>query len=50
MQDFIDDVRPTDESDWITMTRSARTLTREQVEDYVAAATAAGPLMPDNDR
>jgi hypothetical protein len=28
--------------------RTARRLTREQVEDYVAAATAAGPLMPDN--
>jgi len=50
MQDFIDDVRPTDEADWITMMRTARRLTREQVEDYVAAATAAGPLMPDNER
>ena len=50
MQDFIDDVRPTDEADWITMARTARRLTREQVEDYVAAATAAGPLMPDNER
>jgi hypothetical protein len=49
MQDFIDDVRPTDEADWITMTRAARMLTREQVEDYVAGATAAGPLMPDNE-
>jgi hypothetical protein len=50
MQDFIDEVRPTDEADWITMTRAARALTREQVEDYVAAATAAGPLMPDNEK
>jgi hypothetical protein len=48
MQDFIDGVKPTDEADWITMARAARTLTREEVEDYVAAATAAGPLMPDN--
>jgi hypothetical protein len=48
MQDFIDQVRPTDEADWITMVRAARTLTREQVEDYVAAATAAGPLVPDD--
>ena len=50
MQDFIDEVRPTDEADWVTMMRTARQLTREQVEDYVAAATAAGPLMPDNER
>jgi len=50
MQDFIDDVKPTDEADWTTMMRTARRLTREQVEDYVAAATAAGPLMPDNGR
>jgi len=50
MQDFIDEVRPTDEADWMTMMRTARRLTREQVEDYVAAATAAGPLMPDNER
>jgi hypothetical protein len=49
MQDFIDDVRPTDEADWLTMTRTARRLTREQIEDYVAFATAAGPLMPDNE-
>ena len=50
MQDFIDEVKPTDEADWITMTRAARVLTREQVEDYVAAATAAGPLMPDDEK
>ena len=48
MQDFIDEVKPTDEADWITMMRTAQRLTREQVEDFVAAATAAGPLMPDN--
>ena len=47
MQDFIDEVKPTDESDWTTMMRTARRLTREQVEDFVAAATAAGPLMPE---
>jgi hypothetical protein len=50
MQDFIDQVKPTDEADWITMVRVARTLTREQVEDYMAAATATGPLVPDDGR
>ena len=50
MQDFIDQVRPSDDGDWITMTRMARKMSREQVEDYIAAATAAGPLVPDDDR
>jgi hypothetical protein len=49
VQDYIDGVRPTEEADWITMTRAARAITREQVEDYLAAATAAGPLVPDNE-
>ncbi|MBZ5555722.1 MAG: hypothetical protein LAO77_00460 [Acidobacteriia bacterium] len=49
MQDFIDEVRPTDDGDWLTMARTALTLSRERVEDYVAAATAGGPLMPDTD-
>jgi len=28
------------------MARTARTVTRERIEDYIAAATASGPLMP----
>jgi len=47
MQDFIDEVKPTDDSDWLTLARAARTFTRERIEDYVSAATAGGPLMPD---
>ena len=47
MQDFIDEVRPTDESDWLTLSRVSRTATREQIEDYLAVATADGPLVPD---
>ena len=27
MQDFIDEAKPTDEADWITMTRAARAIT-----------------------
>jgi hypothetical protein len=46
-QDFIDEVRPTDDADWLTLVRTARTMTRERIEDYIAAATAAGPLIPD---
>ncbi|MBI3399985.1 MAG: hypothetical protein HY048_01085 [Acidobacteria bacterium] len=49
MQDFIDEVRPSDDGDWLTMARTALTLSRERVEDYVAAATAGGPLMPGTD-
>jgi hypothetical protein len=47
MQDFIDEVKPTDDADWLTLARAARSVTRERIEDYVAAATAAGPLVPD---
>ena len=30
----------------LQLVRAARTASRERVEDYVAAAAAAGPLMP----
>jgi hypothetical protein len=46
MQDFLDEVQPTDDSDWLTLSREARTATREQIEDYLASATADGPLVP----
>ena len=47
MQDFIDEARPSDDADWLTLARTARAFTRERIEDYIAAATAGGPLMPD---
>ena len=47
MQDFIDEVKPTDDADWLTLVRAARTIPRDRIEDYVAAATATGPLVPD---
>jgi hypothetical protein len=50
MQDFIDEARPSDDGDWLTLSRAARAVTRERVEDYIAAATATGPLMPDTVR
>jgi hypothetical protein len=46
VQDFIDEVRPTDANDWLTLVRAARTPPRERIEDYVAATTADGPLVP----
>jgi hypothetical protein len=50
VQDFIDETRPTDDADWVTLVRSARAATRDRIEDYIAAATAAGPFVPDTGR
>jgi hypothetical protein len=47
MQDFVDEVRPTDADDWLTLARGGSLASRERIEDYVAAAAATGPLVPD---
>lgn len=47
MQDFVDSVNPTDGNDWLTLARAAQAIGSERFEDYVAAATADGPLLPD---
>jgi hypothetical protein len=47
VQDYIDEVRPSDNEDWLTLVRAARRVPRERIEDYVAAITADGPLVPD---
>ena len=47
MQDFVDSVNPTDGNDWLTLARGAQAIAAERFEDYVAAATADGPLLPD---
>jgi hypothetical protein len=47
MQDFVDGINPTDGNDWLTLARAAQAIGRERFEDYVAAATADGPLVPD---
>ncbi|MBI4487240.1 MAG: hypothetical protein HY655_14650, partial [Acidobacteria bacterium] len=47
VQDYIDEVRPNDQNDWLTLVRGAQTISRERIEDYVAAITADGPLVPD---
>jgi hypothetical protein len=44
--EFIERVQPADGDDWLTLSREAAALTREQVEDYASALTAGGPLMP----
>jgi hypothetical protein len=47
MQDFVDGINPTDGNDWLTLARAAQAIDRERFEDYIAAATADGPLVPD---
>jgi hypothetical protein len=50
VQDFVDEVKPTDDGDWLTLVRATRSFTRERIEDYIGAATATGPLVPDTGR
>jgi hypothetical protein len=45
-QDYIDQVRPIHMNDWITLVRAAQAVSQDRIEDYVAALTAAGPLVP----
>jgi hypothetical protein len=47
MQDFVDGVNPTDGNDWLTLARAVQLISGERFEDYVAAATADGPLVPE---
>jgi hypothetical protein len=47
VQDYIDEVRPSDNQDWLTLVRAAQQVPRDRIEDYVAAITADGPLVPD---
>jgi hypothetical protein len=50
VQDFIDEARSTDDADWLSLVRSSRAASRDRVEDYIAAATASGPFVPDTGR
>jgi len=40
-------VRPSDHDDWLTLVRAAQAISRDRVEDYVAAITSGGALVPD---
>jgi hypothetical protein len=47
IQDFIEDAAPLDGGDWWALASAARALTRERIEDYVAAvASVGGALAP----
>jgi hypothetical protein len=48
VQDYIDEVRPADNDDWLALVRAAQAVPRERIEDYIAAITAGGPLVPDS--
>ena len=48
-QDFVDRVRPLYPYDWLTLVRTAQSLTNARIEDYVAALAADGPLVADED-
>jgi hypothetical protein len=48
--DFVEGVRGTDTDDWLSLVRGAAAMTQERFEDYVAAAAADGPLVPDSAR
>jgi hypothetical protein len=50
VQDFLDEVRNTDADDWLSLVRGAAAVSRDRIEDYVAAAAADGPLVPDTSR
>jgi hypothetical protein len=47
MQDYVDDVKPLDSNDWLTLVRWAQAVPDERIEDYIAALTAGGQLVPD---
>ena len=46
MQDTIDSGRPQYFDDWLSLAFAARDLSDDRFDDYVAALTAAGPLVP----
>jgi hypothetical protein len=46
--DFVEEVQGTDTDDWLSLVRAAAAVPQERIEDYVAAAAADGPLIPDS--
>ena len=46
MQDVIDRARPAYFDDWLPLAFAARDLRDDQIDDYIATLTVAGPLVP----
>ena len=44
LQEFLNQARPTDGNDWLTLVRAAQAVPQEKIEDYVATLTVNGPL------
>ncbi|MGH9175940.1 MAG: hypothetical protein ACRD1H_16360, partial [Vicinamibacterales bacterium] len=47
VQEYVDEVQPSDPDDWLTLIRAAERVSRQRIEDYIAAATFNGPLVPE---
>ena len=48
MQDYVDEARLIEPDDWLSLIRTAQKIPRERIEDYVAALTVRGPLIPES--
>jgi hypothetical protein len=49
-QDLLDALRTNHDDDWLTLASRSRTVMTGRIEDYVAALTIGGPLVPADDR
>ena len=49
-QDLLDALRTNHDDDWLTLESRSRTVMTGRIEDYVAALTIGGPLVPADDR
>ncbi|HSK08664.1 MAG TPA: hypothetical protein VK911_03745, partial [Vicinamibacterales bacterium] len=48
-QDFIETLQTAHADDWVSMVAHAQRVARSRTEDYVAALTITGPLVPDDE-
>jgi len=46
LQDYLDEVQPSDADDWLSLAAYAQEITPVRFDDYIAALTARGPLVP----
>jgi len=46
LQDYLEEARPLHGDDWFTMARHLDRVTADRFDDYIAALTAGGPLVP----
>jgi len=46
LQDYLDEAQPADGDDWLTLATHAREMAPMRFDDYIAALTARGPLVP----